>query len=147
MVKLAKEATTVRRVLESLFRYFDDGNTWSPQHGLTLSVLLEMQLLMENSGQNTHLLLSILIKHLDHKNVIKQPDMQLDILDVTTCLARYSRVQASMSIMGTVSDLMRHLRKSMHCSLDDSNLGADLTQWNRKLQEAVDKCLVQIVNK
>ncbi|XP_026427027.1 uncharacterized protein LOC113323013 isoform X3 [Papaver somniferum] len=147
MVKLAKEATTVRRVLESLFRYFDDGNTWSPQHGLTLSVLLEMQLLMENSGQNTHLLLSILIKHLDHKNVIKQPDMQLDILDVTTCLARYSRVQASMSIIGTLSDLMRHLRKSMHCSLDDSNLGADLTQWNRKLQEAVDKCLVQIVNK
>ncbi|KAI3984401.1 hypothetical protein MKX01_011355, partial [Papaver californicum] len=147
MVKLAKEATTVRRVLESLFRYFDDGNTWSPQHGLTLSVLLEMQLLMENSGQNTHLLLSILIKHLDHKNVIKQPDMQLDVLDVTTCLARYSKVQSSMSIIGTVSDLMRHLRKGMHCSLDDSNLGADLMQWNRKLQEAVDKCLVQIVNK
>ncbi|MCL7038359.1 hypothetical protein MKW94_005103 [Papaver nudicaule] len=147
MVKLAKEATTVRRVLESLFRYFDDGNTWSPQHGLTLSVLLEMQLLMENSGQNTHLLLSILIKHLDHKNVLKQPDMQLDILDVTTCLARYSKVQASMSIIGTVSDLMRHLRKGMHCSLDDSNLGADLIQWNRKLQEAVDKCLVQMVNK
>ncbi|OVA19391.1 hypothetical protein BVC80_9055g12 [Macleaya cordata] len=147
MAKLAKEATTVRRVLESLFRYFDNGNIWSPQHGLTLSVLLEMQLLMESSGQNTHLLLSILIKHLDHKNVIKQPDMQLDIVEVTTSLAQYSKVQASIAIIGTVSDLMRHLRKSMYCSLDDSNLGADIIKWNRKFQEAVDKCLVQIVNK
>lgn len=50
MAKLAKEATTIRRVLESLFRYFDNGNLWSPEHGLALSVLLDMQLLMESSG-------------------------------------------------------------------------------------------------
>lgn len=50
MAKLAKEATTIRRVLESLFRYFDNGNFWAPEHGLALSVLLDMQLLMESSG-------------------------------------------------------------------------------------------------
>ncbi|KAG2395138.1 Mitogen-activated protein [Vigna angularis] len=82
MAKLAKEGTTVRRVLESLFRYFDSANLWSPEHGLALSVLLNMQSIIENSGQNTHLLLSILVKHLDHKNVLKNPNMQLDIVGI-----------------------------------------------------------------
>jgi hypothetical protein len=50
MVKLAKEATTVRRVLESLFRYFDNGNLWSPVHGVALYVLLDMQLMIEKFG-------------------------------------------------------------------------------------------------
>lgn len=50
MAKLAKEATTVRRVLESLFRYFDNYSLWNPEHGLALSVLVDMQAIMENSG-------------------------------------------------------------------------------------------------
>ena len=50
MAKLAKEATTVRRVLESLFRYFDNGNLWSLEHGVALSVLLDMQSMIEKSG-------------------------------------------------------------------------------------------------
>ncbi|KAF8396144.1 hypothetical protein HHK36_017757 [Tetracentron sinense] len=144
MAKLAKEATTVRRVLESMFRYFDNGNLWSPEDGHALSVLLNMQLLMESSGQNTHLLLSILIKHLDHKNVLKQPDMQLDIVKVTTFLARHTKVQPSVAIIGAVSDLMRHLQKSMHCSFNDSNLGVDIIKWNTNFRAAVDECLVQL---
>ncbi|KAL5719766.1 hypothetical protein ACHQM5_012507 [Ranunculus cassubicifolius] len=146
MAKLAKEATTVRRVLESLFRYFDNGDLWT-QDGLALPVLLDMQSLIENSGENMHLLLSILIKHLDHKNVIKQPDMQHNIVVVTTTLAQQSKVHASIAILNAVTDLMRHLRKSIHCSLDDSNLGADIIKWNRKFQAAVDECLVQMSNK
>jgi len=51
MATLAKEATTVRRVLESLFRYFDNGNSWSLQNGLALVVLLDMQMQMEKSGR------------------------------------------------------------------------------------------------
>lgn len=50
MAKLAKEATTIRRVLESVFRYFDNGNLWSPEHGLAFPVLKEIQLLMDTSG-------------------------------------------------------------------------------------------------
>ncbi|KAL5986775.1 hypothetical protein ACLOJK_015108 [Asimina triloba] len=147
MAKLAKEATTVRRVLESLCRYFDAGNLWSPQLGLALPVLLDMQSLMEKSGQNTHLLLSILVKHLDHKNVVKQPDMQLDIVEVATSLAQSTKLQPSLAIIGTLGDLMRHLRKSIHCSLEDSNLGADIIKWNIKYRSKVDECLVQLVKK
>ncbi|KAL2329335.1 hypothetical protein Fmac_022762 [Flemingia macrophylla] len=147
MAKLAKEGSTVRRVLESLFRYFDNANLWSPEHGLALPVLLNMQSIIENSGQNTHLLLSILVKHLDHKNVLKNPNMQLDIVGVITHLAQQTRVQQSVAIIGALSDVMRHLRKSIHCSIDDSNLGSEIIQWNQKYRMEVDECLVQLTIK
>ena len=50
MAKLAKEATNVRRVLESLFRFFDNEELWSTQHGVALSVLQDMQLIIEKCG-------------------------------------------------------------------------------------------------
>ncbi|KAJ8748749.1 hypothetical protein K2173_011303 [Erythroxylum novogranatense] len=147
MAHLAKEATTVRRVLESLFRYFDNEDLWTPEHGLALSVLSDMQSMIEKTGQNMHFVLAILIKHLDHKNVLKKPKMQLDIVDVATCLAKQTKVQASVAIIGALSDMMRHLRKSIHCSLDDSNLGVEVIEWNRRFREAVDECLVQLSSK
>ncbi|WMV10800.1 hypothetical protein MTR67_004185 [Solanum verrucosum] len=144
MAKLAKEATTVRRVLESLFRYFDNADLWSPEHGVALGVLLDMQSIMENSGQNIHFLLSTLIKHLDHKNVLKNPNMQIEIVEVASSLAKATKSQSSVTIVGAFSDMMRHLRKSILCSLDDSELGEEVIQWNRKLYTAVDECLVQL---
>jgi protein EFR3 len=99
------------------------------------------------TGQNTHLLLSILVKHLDHKNVLKNPNMQLDIVGVITHLAEKTRVQQSVAIIGALSDMMRHLRKSIHCSLDDSNLGTEVIQWNQKYRTEVDECLVQLTIK
>ncbi|XP_043691878.1 protein SEMI-ROLLED LEAF 2-like isoform X3 [Telopea speciosissima] len=147
MAKLAKEATTMRRVLESMFRYFDNSNRWSAEDGLALNVLLDIQHLLENYGQNTYLLLSILIKHLDHKSVIKETDMQINVVKVTTILAQQSTVQSFVAIIGAVSDLIRHLRRSIHGSLDDSNLGAEVINWNRNFQAAVDECLVQVTNK
>ncbi|CAI0404584.1 unnamed protein product [Linum tenue] len=147
MAQLAKEATTMRRVLESLFRYFDSGDLWAPDDGLALSVLLDMQSIIENSGHNTHFVLAILIKHLDHKNVLKKPTMQLDIVSISTSLAQATKPQQSLAIVGALSDMMRHLRKSIHCSLDDSALGNEVIEWNRKFQEAVDECLVQLSQK
>lgn len=50
MANLAKEATTVRRVLEPLFRNLDSGNQWSLE-GIAWPVLSEMQVVMEKSGK------------------------------------------------------------------------------------------------
>ncbi|KAI4381500.1 hypothetical protein MLD38_007566 [Melastoma candidum] len=144
MTKLAKEATTIRRILECLFRFFSSGDSWSLEHGLAFPILKDMQQLMESSGQSTHFLLSALIKHLDHKNVLKDPRMQIDIVKVTTSLAQHAGVESSVAIIGVVSDVMRHLRKSIQCSLDDVNLGTDAIKLNRKFQEVVDECLVQL---
>ncbi|XP_042000565.1 protein SEMI-ROLLED LEAF 2-like [Salvia splendens] len=146
MANLGKEATTMRRVLESLFRYFDSGNLWPVQGGIAFPVLKEMQLLMDDSG-STHLLLSILVKHLDHKNVLKQPDMQLDVVEVVTALARLTKMQSSVPIVSAVSDIMRHLRKSIHYSLDDASLGDKVIKWNRRFHQVVDECLTELTSK
>ncbi|RZS16879.1 hypothetical protein BHM03_00048955, partial [Ensete ventricosum] len=147
MAKLAKEATTVRRVLESLFRYFDNNSSWSVENSLARYVLLDMQLLLEKAGQNTHLLISILVKHLEHKAVLKQPDIQLNIVEVTASLAEQSKAQASVAIIGAISDLVKHLRKSMHCALGSENLGDDIVKWNNNFQTAVDECIIQLSKK
>ncbi|CAI0438287.1 unnamed protein product [Linum tenue] len=147
MAKLGQEATNIRRILESLFRYFDSSDQWSVDHGLAFQVLIYMQILMEKSGYNSHVLLSMLIKHLDHKSILKDPNMQLDVLNVTTSLAQQAKIEPSIEIIGAVSDVIRHLRKSLHCSVDDANLGAEVRSWNKNLREAVDKCLVELSNK
>lgn len=87
------------------------------------------------------------MKHLDHKNVLKQLEMQLNIVEVTTILAEQAEVEPSVSLLGAVSDIMRHMRKSIHSSFDDSNLGADVIKYNRRFKELVDGCLVQLVHK
>lgn len=50
MARLAKEAGTVRRVLEPLFHNFDTENNWSTNKELGYSVLMHLQLLLEESG-------------------------------------------------------------------------------------------------
>ncbi|KAH9774558.1 hypothetical protein KPL71_013684 [Citrus sinensis] len=39
---------------------------------------------------------------------------------------------------------LMHLVICIHCFFDDSNLGAEVTDWNRKYRSAVDECLVQL---
>jgi len=73
--------------------------------------------------------------------------MQLDIIEVTTSLVCHVKVEPSVALLGAVSDVMRHLRKSIHGSLDDANLGADTIKYNRRFQELVDECLVQLAEK
>ncbi|KAG0479515.1 hypothetical protein HPP92_010373 [Vanilla planifolia] len=123
MAKLFKEATTMRRVSESLFRYFDANDAWSPQ------------------CQNTHLLISILVKHLDHKSIKKQPDMQLKIVEVTSKLAEHSKAQTSVAMIGAITDLVRHMRKTMQGALGNQDSGCDL-EWSKKFHNALDNCLV-----
>ncbi|KAK9053622.1 hypothetical protein SSX86_024696 [Deinandra increscens subsp. villosa] len=147
MARLAKEATTMRRVLESLFRCFDDENLWPSSCAVACPVLKDMQTIIDESGGSTHFLLSVLVKHLDHKNLFKRPKMQLDIVEVTTLLTRETKIKPSVAIVGALSDILRHLRKSIHNSLTDANLGADVMEWNKKFQEALDECLVELSSK
>lgn len=98
-------------------------------------------------GQNTHLLLSILIKHLDHKSVSKHPNIQLGIVEVITCLAYLSKDQPSFSTTSAISDLIKHLRKIMQNSHNNETLEAEVIYWNNIYQSAVDSCLVQLSSK
>ncbi|KAL6911589.1 hypothetical protein ACP4OV_000394 [Aristida adscensionis] len=147
LARISREATTVRRVLETIFRYFDNNNLWSPSKGLALCVLLDMQIVMEKSGQNAHILLSMLVKHLEHKNVLKQPDMILDIIEVTARLAEHSKAQCSTALMAAISDMVRHLGKSMQSLVSDAGSGDNTVKSNNRYGKAVDECLVQLSRK
>ncbi|KAJ4816101.1 ARM repeat superfamily protein [Rhynchospora pubera] len=165
MAKLSKEATTFRRVFESILRYFDRCNFWPSHKGLALPVLLEMQLQLyeesvasnptnppyvpnsSNSMQSTHLMISMLIKHLEHKAILKQPEMQLSIVQITATLAEQSRVQTSVQLITAITDLVRHLKRTLHFALDSRDLSQEMVKWNEKFRVAVDECLVQLSKK
>ncbi|MED6144654.1 hypothetical protein PIB30_017754 [Stylosanthes scabra] len=149
MAKLAKEATTVRRVLEPLFHNFDIENHWSSQKGVASSVLTYLQSLLAVSGDNSHLLLSILVKHLDHKNISKKPTLQIDIINITTDLAQNVKQQSSVAIIGAISDLIKHLRKCLQHSAESSSVGGDAYKLNieLQLQSAIERCILQLSNK
>ncbi|GJM92190.1 hypothetical protein PR202_ga08630 [Eleusine coracana subsp. coracana] len=147
MANIAREATTVRRVLDPLFRLFDSQDYWSPENGIALSVLQEMQKLMDKSGQNGHLLLSFTIKHIDHKSVAKKPVKQINIVKVASYLARHAKLKASVTIAGAISDLIKHLRKCMHFAIEASNVQDDAHKWNNALHLALEECLVQLTEK
>ncbi|KAF8686943.1 hypothetical protein HU200_043221 [Digitaria exilis] len=145
MAKLSREATTFRRILECLFRYFGNNSSWLPENGLALCVLLDMQLLVESSGQNMHLMLSLLIKHIEHKAILKQPDMQLSLVEVATILAEQSSAMASAATIGAISDLVRHLKRTFHVTLGSKDL--ELVKWNEKFRNVIDECLIQLSKK
>ncbi|XP_027119451.1 protein SEMI-ROLLED LEAF 2-like isoform X2 [Coffea arabica] len=143
----AREVTTVRRVLEPLFHRFDSENYWSPDKGLAGSVLAYLQSLLEESGESSHLLLSIVVKHLDHKNVAKRRDMQINIIDVTTQLARNAKQHASVAIVGAISELVKHLRKCLLYSSEASSPQDGSDKLNNELQVALEKCISQLADK
>ncbi|KAH7685032.1 putative transmembrane protein cmp44E protein [Dioscorea alata] len=147
MAKLAKEATTLRRVSESLFRVFDTGSHWTPDSGIALAVLSEMQILMEKSGENSHLLLSILIKHLDHKNVAKQPSVRINIINVTSYLSQQSNLEGSVALITAINELLRHLRKCIQVSIEGSDLDDEAIKWNSLFHYAIEDCLKELTNK
>ncbi|CAO2172399.1 unnamed protein product [Urochloa humidicola] len=147
MANIAKEATTVRRVLDPLFRLFDRYDYWSPENGIALSVLQEMQKLMDKSGQHGHLLLSFTIKHIDHKVIAKKLDKQINIVKVASNLARHAKLKASVTIASAISDLIKHLRKCMHFAIEGSNAHADDDKWISALHVALEDCLVQLTEK
>ncbi|PKI73812.1 hypothetical protein CRG98_005796 [Punica granatum] len=146
MARLAKEAGTVRRVLEPLFHNFDSENHWSMNKGLGCSVLMYMQLLLEESGAKSDQLFSILVKHLDHKSVTGRPLLQIDIVNVTSQLARNAKHGASVTIIGAITDLIKHLRRCLQCLAEESSPGGAADKKNADLQFALETCISELSN-
>ncbi|KAG0446737.1 hypothetical protein HPP92_028678 [Vanilla planifolia] len=106
MAKLAREATTVRRVLESIFRYLDNENLCS-----------------------------------------ETPRNAIEFDEVATCLVEQSRAHSSVAIIGTLSDLVKHLRRSMQCTANNTNPDGSISEWNTKYQASIGECIVQLSKK
>lgn len=95
-------------------------------------------------GQNSHLLLSNLVKHLDNKNVAKEPLTQIEILNVTSHLAEIAKEQSSVAITGAISDLVKHLRKCIQLSSEVSSPRGCPDKYYIDLQSALEKCISQL---
>ena len=84
---------------------------------------------------------------MEHKNVAKQPHIQVNIVNVITVLAQNAKPQSSVAIIGAITDLMRHLRKCLQNSAELSSSGDDIDKYNTDLQLGLEKCIAQLSNK
>lgn len=87
------------------------------------------------------------MKHLDHKNVIKQPLLQINIVDVTTQLAENAKHCVSVAIIGALTDLMRNLRKCLQIQAEVSNSSKNTDKLNTDLQSALERCISNLTVK
>lgn len=143
MVELAKESTTMRRILDPIFVHFDKGRHWVPQHGLAIMVLSDMCYFTESPG-NQEVILSSVIHHLDHKSISHDPQIKSNVIQVAASLTRQIRSGAVISNVGFVSDLCRHLRKSFQLTI--STIGSvreEELNLNISLQNAIKICLME----
>ncbi|KAK9041749.1 hypothetical protein V6N11_016839, partial [Hibiscus sabdariffa] len=140
MVELAKESTTLRQVLDPVFVYFDSRQHWIPRKGLAMVVLSDMSY-GEASG-NHQLILAAVVRHLDHKNVVHDPQLKSYIVQVAAALATQVRSRGVLAETGFVSDLCRHLRKSFQATLE--SVGQQESNLNILLQNSIEDCLLEI---
>lgn len=95
-----------------------------------------------NSDDRSQLLLPILIKHLDNKNVSKQQVLQMHIVNVATQLSEHVKPHASVTIVGAIADLIKHLRKCLQRSSEMSIPKEDSDSCNNTdLQFALENCI------
>ncbi|XP_031385287.1 protein SEMI-ROLLED LEAF 2 isoform X2 [Punica granatum] len=142
MADLAKESTTtMRRVLDPMFVYFDSGRHWARRQGLAFVVLSDMTFMVENSVSQQSVLAAV-IRHLDHKNVSHDPRLKSSVVKVATALVRQIRLRTVLAEIGFVSDLCRHLRKSLQATVE--SVGDQELNLNTSLQNTIEDCLLEI---
>ncbi|KAJ8771840.1 hypothetical protein K2173_027017 [Erythroxylum novogranatense] len=141
MVELAKERTTMRRVLDPMFNYFDSGRHWVPRQGLAMIVMSDLCYFLETSGDQ-QLVLAAVIRHLDHKNIAHDPQLKSHVIQLAAALARQIRSEAVLVEISIVSDLCRHLRKSLQATVESA--GDQESNLNISLQNSIEFCLLEI---
>ncbi|XP_027356359.1 uncharacterized protein LOC113865798 isoform X3 [Abrus precatorius] len=125
MVKLAREATTLRRVLEPFFHYFDTENQWCPEKGVAGRVLMRC---LQNSAEassigndgyklNTELqyALELCMLHLSNKvgdvgPILDLMAVLLESISTTTIIARttISAVYQTAKLITSIPNISYH---------------------------------------
>ena len=88
------------------------------------------------------MILAATIRHLDHKNVMHDPLIKSDIVQIATFLVRQLRSRSGVAELAVVSDLCRHLRKSLQAT--GESVGPQESNWNNALQNSIEDCLLEI---
>lgn len=88
------------------------------------------------------MVLAAVIRHLDHKNVALDPQVKSYVIEVAAALAQQIRSGAVLTEIGYVSDLCRHLRKSLQAAVESA--GEQESNLNISLQNSIEDCLLEI---
>lgn len=91
--------------------------------------------------ENKQLILASVVHHLDHKNVSHDPELKSYVIQTTTSLARQVRSEVALKDIGYVSDLCRHLRKSLQATVESAG---EHDVLNTLLQSSIEDCLLEI---
>lgn len=142
LAELAKESTTLRRILDPMFTYFDAHKHWAPKHGLALNVLLYLTCSSKISGNEQFILIS-LVRHLDNKEIVHDPQLKSNIVRIATSLVKQLRLQSVVAEIGVMTNLCRHLSKSLQSTIDI--IRAEEESCNFLLQDSIEDCLLEIV--
>lgn len=87
------------------------------------------------------MILAAVVRHLDHKNVSHDPEVKSNVIRTATALARQIRSGAMLSDIGFVSDLCRHLRKSLQATVE--SVGEHELNLHISLQNSIEDCLLE----
>lgn len=79
---------------------------------------------------------------MDHKNVSHDPVVKSCVVQVAANVARQIRSGGTLSDVGCVSDLLRHLRKSLQSIAGPT--GEQEINLNIHLQNSIESCLLEI---
>ncbi|KAF2324020.1 hypothetical protein GH714_006213 [Hevea brasiliensis] len=88
------------------------------------------------------LVLAAVIRHMDHKNVMHDPQLKSYVIQVAAVLARQIRSEVVLSEIGFVSDLCRHLRKSLQATFE--SVAEQESNLNVLLQNSIEDCLLEV---
>ena len=88
------------------------------------------------------LVLAAVIRHLDHKNVSHDVELKAHVIEVGTALARQVRSGLVLADVALISDLYRHLRKSLQASVE--SVGQQEFDMHLSLQNSIEDCLLEI---
>ena len=70
--------------------------------------------------------------------------MKTNIVALTAVLARHSKAKATVAEVGAMSDLSKHLRRSLQSSMEISSAGnPKVPDHNIALQTAIEECLME----
>lgn len=92
---------------------------------------------------NEQFILITLVRHLDNKDIMHDPQIKTNIVQIATSLVKQLRLLSVVAEMGIASNLCRHLRKSLQVTLE--MVRPEEASWNFLLQDAIEDCLLEIV--
>ena len=68
-------------------------------------------------------------------------------MDIATQLTQNAKLQASVAIIGAITDLIKQLQKCLQNAAELSNVVDDIAKWNADLQYAIENCISQLSKK